>query len=108
MSKFRDEALWGKIEAGKLTRGPSIGVNSKSNLREWAQYAHQNREPGQSKAQAKHDLRPAGRGPAEVDWSDTDWHVPQHAPENDRGWAPINSAAKPNTFTGPGGSKRGD
>jgi hypothetical protein len=36
------------------------------------------------------------------------WHEPQHDPGNDCGWAPINLAAKPNTFTGPGGSKRGD
>jgi hypothetical protein len=86
------------------------GVAKESNLDRWASYSRRNSfDRSETKAQSKDDLAPCGRHDAEEDYKSgteaSNWHQPQKDHEG-RGWAPINPAAKPNTYTDKGGSKR--
>jgi hypothetical protein len=85
------------------------GFSKQSNLDAWSAYAKRN-SYGDNKAQATDILAPVEGGglhSRENDWSKDDWQVPQKDREG-RGWCRMEPVAADNTFTGKGGSKRGD
>jgi hypothetical protein len=62
----------------------------------------------QNKAQSKRDLAPVTPKGRDDNWnSGDDWRVPQRKSEG-RGWADMRRTTADNTYTGKGGSKRGD
>jgi hypothetical protein len=104
MTKTKDEADWGKEEAETISKAKYIsGFATENNLGQWANYAKGNSYQT-DKAQSKADLAPVQGWHDAEDQSD-EWPVPQRQEEG-RGWAKINPAAKPNTYTTDKGSKR--
>jgi hypothetical protein len=85
--------------------GNISGVATKGNLKSWANYSKGNSYHA-DKAQLRHDIGTEGAAKdLKGDWS-KDWQQPQKSEEG-QGWAKINPAAKPNTYTTDSGSKRG-
>jgi hypothetical protein len=81
------------------------GRPTKGNLRGWANYSKSNSYHC-DKPQLRRDVSSVGAGKdVKGDWS-KDWQQPQKSQEG-RGWAKINPAANPNTYTTDSGSKRG-
>jgi hypothetical protein len=76
------------------------------NLKGWASYARKNSYHA-DKAKLMDQLNGAGTGDRINDCipNNEDWREPQKKSEGS-GWAEISEAAKPNTYTGKGGSKR--
>jgi hypothetical protein len=79
----------GKYIAGEATKG---------NLKSWGDYSKGNSYHA-DKAQLRHDIGTEGAAKdLKGDWS-KDWQQPQKSQEG-RGWAPMDTVTKRNTFTG--------
>jgi hypothetical protein len=93
------------ITEAMVTMGKYIaGEATKGNLKSWGDYSKGNSYHA-DKAQLRHDIGTEGAAKDLAgDWS-RDWQQPLKSQEG-RGWAKINPAATPNTYTSKGGSKR--
>ena len=83
------------------------GEGTKSNLRDWAEYAKRNSyDQSESKAQSRKDLGPVEKFHAEeVDYPD-DWQtVPDKAKYEGKGWRHFSDVSKTNSYTGKDGSR---
>ena len=118
MAKYEDENIWSKHEAQKLDRGNAENQrrgetkNTKSFLRGWAERASQNSyDPygKQGKAQARRDLSSAGAD-RDVRTGDSEGYAKKLGgeTENTKGWKHWSEVSKRYSYTGKGGSKRGD
>jgi hypothetical protein len=87
------------------------GEGTKSNLRDWAEYAKRNSyDQSESKAQSRRDLAPVEKFSEEElsdDWSNAFRQVvPDRAKFEGRGWKHWSESSKTNSYTGKGGSRR--
>jgi hypothetical protein len=84
------------------------GEGTKSNLRDWADYAERNSyDQSESKAQSRKDLAPVeGFHAEEVDYPEDARVVPEKATYEGKGWRHWSDVSKTNSYTGRGGSRR--